>query len=77
MPVGGVSRGRGAERPSPNSLGLDGACSRLGADGSVLGGGVRRRMGGAVASEAEKLIRKHIFIIHNLKSNNNFTEKTA
>ena len=27
--------------------------------------------------EAKELIGKHIFIIHNLKSNNNFTEKTA
>ena len=44
---------------------------------SVLGGGIRYRLGRAVASEAQELIGKHIFTIHNLKSNNNFTEKTA
>ena len=77
MPVVGESRGCRAEGTPSHRLGLDGACTRLGADSPVLGGGVRCRVGGAVAFEAEKLIGKHYFIIHNSKSNNNFTEKTA
>ena len=57
MPVGGVSRGREAAGASPHRLGLDGACPRLGADGSVLGGGIRHRLGRAVAFEA-KIVRE-------------------
>ena len=77
MPPFGADRYHRAEDPPSRRVGVEGADPFVGADGSVLGGGIRRRMGGAVAFEAQELIGKHIFIIHNLKSNNNFTEKTA
>ena len=68
MPDGRGPCRRRASRPSSRRVGVEGACPRLGLDRPVLGGGVRHRQGGAVADEAEGVIRNSEFGIRNYPS---------